>query len=544
MAAETIKNFFVRLGFDVDSSGMSKFGAGLADSSKRVLKFAAGLQAAYGALAAGVYKFAEAKSHLLALSESAHVTVADLQELQFVAEQTGGSAEALNTSVQGLAAQLAGATIGSGGLETFHRLGISVKDANGNIRSTVDVLMEVGDKIKGMDRAKADMFLGQLGIDKSLYHMLTDDISGTKAAYQEMYRSVGVDADKAAEHSRAFVGQMRGLWTMIKLVADAASMLFIDQMGTDVGTLRQLIQDNVGKIMPILKGVVTTITRSAKFFGTLAARLIGWFSALDGGTQKIILGVLAFAAAWRYLNLAFLASPIGMIITGLIALIALIDDFMTWREGGDAAIDWGPWAKDIENIIDLVSWLLGKLGDLWGVIEGPLSSIVSAWADMLLSSFEAVFGVLFDIGKFWVRLFTGDFTGALDALQSAIARVCDWLQGLWAGWDKISDGITGVVSSVVDWFGDDKDAAVEPPRLSALEKIGATEPTPRAAVLGPPSPAVAASGSDAGKDIHISNRTNITVAGGNDPDATARAVGRSQDRVNADLVRHTRGAVR
>lgn len=532
MAAEVLKEFLARLGFQVDEAGLQKFSSSLATATARAAAFGVGVMAAAAGIYAGIYKIAEHNAELLSTAESLGMSVAKLRELNFVASMTGSSSEALKSSLQGLKGAMAGALIGQGGLAAFARLGINIKDAKGHLRDTADVLAEVGQKIKGMDRPKAEMFLGQLGIDKGLYKMLTQDVSGLTNAYREMYAATGMDAQKAAEQSRGFIQETKMLKTVLGLLAESAGIAFIGKMGADVARFRKLLMENFSKIVNVLQAFIGMILRVAAFFGALTIRLfqwiggiVDWFTKLDKSTQAIILGVLGFAAAWKYLNLSFLATPLGAIITGIIALVALIDDFMTYLEGGESLIDWGPWADSIMAVVAALRPLLDALGQVWDMVKGPLMEGFRNFGQDVLAILGDVLGAIVAFITAVVRLFQGDFSGAIDAVLKVFQRLAD-IVNLVAGrigeflsrsWDMVK-GLVG---------GGESNQQSGPPAL-----------------VPSPAFAVAAVGAGAAGKTELNASTVINIEGAGDPEAVGRAVGGQQSRVNADLVRHARGAAR
>jgi len=540
VAAEVLKDFLARLGFEVDEAGAADFKATLAESSTKVLAFGAAVQAmAVGAYAA-IYQIASSKSELLTMADAVGVPVSKLEELAFVAEQSGSSADKLYSSVESVSEALAGASIGQGGLETFHRLGISIRDSNNELRDSVDVLMEVGDKVKDMDPTKASMYLNQLGIDPSMLRMLTSDVSGLSQAYQDMYQAVGVDADQAAEDSRAFVGEVKGLFAMVKLIGDGIAGVFVGDMGRDIARFRKLIQDNVGKIIPVLKTIIDVVVRIGKAFFALTTRLvtwvgmiIDWFGKLDSGTQALILGVLGIAAAWRYLNLAFLATPLGMLLAGLFALLALVDDFMVWKDGGDSFIDWGPWADDIDKVVDGVAGLLKMLGRLWDLIKGPLFEVVGMWAKGVVSALGSLLNVLGSVVSAIVKLFQGDLSGAMSAMGEAFKHVFEMVTNILGNIKEIVGFILDKMGGVLSWAADG---------IGDMLGFGDDDP-PDSPITGN-APTLGVAGMRGAGDTIIHSTTQITVDGSGDPAATARSVGRGQNRANADLVRHAKGAAR
>jgi hypothetical protein len=525
-AGEVLKEFLARLGFEIDEAGAQKFTSWLGTATTRSMAFGAVIMAAAGAVYAGVYKIAESNAQLLSMAEALNMNVAKLREMNFVANLTGASAEALKSSLQGLQAQMAGATIGQGGIATFARLGIHIKDANGKLRDTGDVLLDVGAKIKKMDRPRAEMFLGQLGIDKSLYKMLTRDVSGLTEAYRDMYAATGMDAQKSAEQSRDFVQEVKLLKEVFKLLAESVGIALIGKAGKDVTEFRKKLLKNFKPIMAVLLGVIKLILRVAGFVGAMADRVIGWiggivrwFQTLDSSTQTLILGVLGFAAAWKYLNLAFLATPIGAIITGIIALVAIIDDLMTYMEGGESLIDWGPWVGQIETITGEFGKLMDVLGALWNLIKGPLLEAFAEIGNGAIDTLSGILNVVLNLITMLTNLANLDWTAAWESALKLAQGILDTILGI-----AKATGITSAVKGVARIFGGSNDG---PPALG---------PSPAFA-------AAAAGAAGAGK-TELNANTTVYVDGAGDPEATARAVARQQTNVNADLVRNTRGAAR
>lgn len=525
MSGEVLKEFLARLGFEVDEQGMKQFNTGLASATKRAMAMGAALQAMAIGIHAAVYRIASAQAQLLDLSDATGVAVADLEELGFVATITGSDAARLNSSIENLQKSMAETLLGKGGMEGFRRLGINIKDTNGQLRDTVDVLFEVGDKIKDMPTGKRAMFLSQLGIDRSLVRMLTEDISGLRDTYSQMYAVAGVDAQHAAEDSRAYVEEVKTLKEIMSMLAKSVAMTVINKMREDLLRFRKSIQENFGKISNVIQSVLKAFLRLAGAVGAILLRiggwignLIEWFGRLEQGTQNLILVAGSLLAAWRLLNLGFLATPLGLILTGLLAIVAVVDDFMTWMEGGESLLDWGPWAGTIMEVVDALAPLMDALGQLWDMVKGPLFASFQWWGKYVATLIGDVARIIASFVLAIVRLFQGDFSGALqavlDLLNNLLGLVGDALS-------LVGDLVEGAWTSLQGIFGSGDQAA------------------PARPILGP-TPAMA--GATANTSINAS--TVISVDGARSPEATARAVGIEQRRVNADLVRNTKGAVR
>lgn len=529
MGAEVLKDFLARLGWDIDEAGYQKFSSALGTATKRAMLFGAGITAAATAAYYGIYKIAENNADLLNTSESLGMNVARLREMNFAATIMGSSSDALKSSLEGLKSAMAGATIGGGGLATFARLGINIRDANGHLRNTDAVLEDVAKRIKGMDRAKGEMFLGQLGIDKSLYRMLTQDVSGLTEAYRGMYAATGMDAEKSAEQSREFVKEVKILKEVFGLLAETVGIALIGKAGKDVKTFRQMLVSNFGPIVSAIKPVIEVVLTLAGFFLTLALRvfqwvggIINWFKSLDSSTQTLIASVLGFAAAWKFLNLAFLASPLGMIITGLIALVSLFDDLQTYMEGGESLVNWGPWVGQIEAIMGELGKLMDNLKVLWDLVKGPLLSAFAEMGSGAIDTLTGILSIVINLITLLTNLANLDWAAAWQSALKVAQAILDTVMGI-----AKATGVLSAIKGIAGIFG------------------GGGNNEQSAPVLGP-SPAFAAATAGAGMPgkTELNQTTNVFVDGSDDPEAVGRSVANQQRNVNNDLVRHSKGAAR
>jgi len=541
--ASRIKEFLAALGFEIDEAGYQRFNRSLASASLRVAAFGAGIQTVAAGAYAFLYKIAQSQSQMLSLSEATGVAVKKLEELNYIAAQTGASQEALSSSLKGLQQAMAGATIGQGGLAAFHRLGIRIKDVNGRLRATDDVLFEIGDRIKNMDRGRQEMFLGQLGVDRSLVKMLTQDVTGLRDAYREMYAAAGTDAQAAAEASRSFIKEIHNIKTVFWMMAKSVGLAVIGRMEADIVRLRKAVVENFGKISRVIQTLLAVLMRLAGAFGALTMRLMGWvgnivdwFGQLDDGSQRLILAAVGMAAAWRLLNLQFLATPLGLLLSLGAVIVGLVDDFLTWREGGESLIDWG---SDMGRMLGFLTGGAAALGAGLIVLPGIVSAVTTAWG-ILQTATTAVTTAL--------RVMTA--TAAANPYMAAFLALAFVASLIIANWEKVKawfgsfvDWLMGKfkwiaesAQTVAGWFSGDEDQPAKIPDIGAPER-------PSAPLLGP-TPALAAAAAGHTSTANINASTVINVEGAGDPAAVGRAVGGEQNRVNADLVRHARGAAR
>ena len=304
---------------------------------------------------------------------------------------------------------------------------------------------------------------------------LNMSLAKTKFAFEAIYRSVG---------SRFF--------GLITKQSDA---------------FREKLYKNMPKIQAALERMVKFIFKAIEATTALGLRLwsiltrvYDFFVKLDKATDgwsTIILGVIA---AWKLLNLSFLATPLGMILAGLVAILALFDDFKTWQEGGKSLFDWTTFVP----IIDAVN--------------AALSVLVKTW--------RAMFDVIGNIVLAFYQLFKGDYTGFFDSLKGAALSLINVLKSLWEQM-KAGMNVAGALGTwAMNLFGNNNGAAVQ----------GNPVGRPLANPIG--------SSSSSLTNQNVNQQTTISVQGSADANSVGKAVAGEQGKVNFDMVRNMKGATR
>ena len=400
MTAEPIKEFLVGLGFKVDEAGLERFSSRI----KKATFAAAGLAAAAVASATAITKFvsgvADKFDDIGDLAARIDTTAEEILRLGFVATLTGSSLDAVKSSVENLNRVAGEASRGIGrGAKVFENLGISVKNTNGEMKDTSQLMAEVGDKIKDLGRGEQLALLSKLGIDATLIGALTEDVSGLAAEFDQLYKNAGIDSNKAAKLSGEFNDSMDRLTMSFDAIKSAVGLRFMGQVKNGIDTLRKFLVENMPKIINAVSPIIKLVLGIAEAFITIAGRIgsgigviIGFFGRLNDATNGWAGYILAAAAAWKIFNLAFLATPLGIILSLAAAIALLVDDFMTWREGGDTLIDWDSWKQGFDSAMEAMR----------------------ALRKLFTDSFKA----MFDAAASLVKLLTGDFGTILSTIGS------------------------------------------------------------------------------------------------------------------------------
>ena len=569
MTGETIKEFLVGLGWDIDEAGMKKFDASITETGKKLAVLAAAVTATAGAILAGITKVAIASEKLGYLSEWVKSSVANLEMLGYVSEQLGVSADQSRAAIEGFAKFMRSTPMGESFLRSF---GVATRDANGELKDTTELLFSVGQRIKDMPRYRQMVILGRLGIDENMLRVITKDVGDLQTAFRKMYEVAGVDAEDAAKSSREFMNELRTLKTLAEMLARAVSLSFIKKIKEDLITLRKAVMDNFDRIAEIMKFVIGIVLRVAGAIGAMVVRsvkwvasLIDWFRGLHKLDQIILGGILALAAAWKFLNLAFLATPLGKLIALAVVIALLIDDFQTWKEGGKSLIDWNSnWAKSLAGLV----FSLGLL--VTGMAAAKAAMVVYTFAVNAAKVATVAFNLVTNANP-WVRaamflLFLAGMTIAYwGSVKTFFQGFYDWLAGIFGGiGGQINWAINGILKIIglAEKAKEQADKAWNPENMEVDPLTGEPIPAPaqgeprgfdlaRAAnnsaqVSGQRGwggvPLLLPSVTNNQGGNSLSANTTINVQGGKDSAATGRAVAGEQNRVNANLTRNLLGA--
>ena len=371
MNAETIKDFLVSLGFQIDDAGARKFDSVVLGATLNVVKLGTAVEATALSVVAFTAKIASGLDKLYWSSQRTGATVAGIQAIGYAASQVGSSAEAARGSLESLAHFVRN----NPGAEGFlNRLGVQTRDAGGNMRDMASIFTGVGQQLSRMPYYRANQYAQMLGIDENTLLAMRRGMGQFSTQYTQMAKAIGFNADQAAVSSNRFMTSLRSFGQMAGLARDKIGSNLAEGLSGSIDTLRRQIVDNFPKIEQTITSGVKGILWLAEVIGRVVYRLIqaagdikDWWGSLDKSTRHLIETLGALVIAWRLLNSAFLMSPVGRIIALGAAIIGLYDDYKTWKEGGQSLIDWKKWEPEIRNAVKGVNNLKNSVMTLLGI---------------------------------------------------------------------------------------------------------------------------------------------------------------------------------
>lgn len=373
MAEEgVIRNFMVALGFKTDNTGLGQ----MQDAMGRVELKSVALKTALMALATGaliaVRQTASELDKLYFSSQRIGASATNITAFGNAISQMGGNAESAIGTLESLAEKMRN----SPGYEgMINSLGVNTKQANGEMRDRVDVMKDLSGVLAQMPAYQANAYANSLGIDQNtLLAMRDGKFVSNMEKYQKIQEQLGMN-DDLTKSGNDFMTEYRDLTMVTKTGFQVIVMQAGKALIPILRLLNQLIQAGISafsQLNPEIKQMLGVGLR----FGMLAL-VFGGFIKTFGMIFKFIPMIKSFIGVLKLFRLAFLASPIGIILALAAALALLYDDYKTWRDGGKSLFDWSKWTNGIDTIINKIKDFLDLLDKIKDKVINFVQKVIS-----------------------------------------------------------------------------------------------------------------------------------------------------------------------
>lgn len=598
-----IDSLLVALGFEVDTSGADQWIDKARDAETAAIGFVGAIVALAGAVGAATIAVASSLDEIGDFADLNDVSAVAVLELGHAAQLSGSSLDALKSSVQGLNRVAGEAALGIGrGAKLFATLGLSAKDAEGNVKSFDDLLLDIADKMQGLSAQEQIALASKLGIDASLVPMLRKGRDEIEALRQEM-RDFGAPQEADFAAAGDLMDSIDRLKAMFVATGQTIALYFLPIVKETVDAFRQwwfanrqLVRDNMLAGLQFFINLVQTVFEWLRRLGAV----VNWLIELMGG-WRVVLGLLgaaltvfvsaqtlklltsfvailnaARAAVWGLLAGVGLV-PI-LIAAAAAALFLLIDDVVNFIEGNDSVIGrlaerfpafgallqqigaqfrafWEQFTAILSQLTPMFEMLVNSVGQLfvalWDLLSPVLGAILQVIGAILPPVLSLVQGIVLVITQLLVGLTTGvtvlanllvgTLTGAINILTASFRS---FFADLASGWNATFGLIGRGVDTVKGWFGIGKGSPT--PGAAPASALAQGAATGVAATAGG-APMGATTG--VGRANSTVNQTTVTVGAPNitvqspDPARAGEAVKSELDAVNRNAIRNSQSSV-
>lgn len=365
-----IDSLVATLSFDFDDKALKKFDEGMQSAGKAIAIVAAGAATAGVAIFAFTSKIAEQNDELGKTARIIGITSQAINELGFVAQLNGGSINGMSSSLENLSKTASEASRGVGaGVEAFGILGISVTEANGQIKQTDDLLLDVADAVAQLNTQSEKIeLLSKLGIDSSLLLTLEQGSNAIRRQREEV-EALGFVLDKnATDAAEKFNDEMLRVNTVIKGVASAIGTKLMKQITPMIEMFLEWFKANKEIIKQNLSSFFEKLTRVVHALFNIGVRVVNVVNKIVESFGGWKAALSATAIALTALNARALLLP-ALILAAGAAIFLLIEDIVAFANGADSQM--GALAKRSETfkvVLESLIEVFKTVAEGWNLI--------------------------------------------------------------------------------------------------------------------------------------------------------------------------------
>lgn len=410
------------------------------------------------------------------LAGAANASIVEVEDLGVSLKYAGGVAASLKVPVEDVVNALA--ILGKYGIKGS-TAGTSLRQILVSLTGTSKKATKQLEELGIITADGSNKFFDSQGNAKSLaevFQILQDATAGLSneqklAAFKTIFNNralaAALDLTKAGADGFAKMNE-----ELSKTTAAEVSAKRLDNLSGDVEILRGNIDTLLIKagtpFQDFLRGIVQNVTKVIQAFANLSpetqslifkilafaaaglaviAGLAGFISMLFSIGQGIMALVSAFKLLWaglqiamvafRALGIAMVTNPVGLIILGIIALIAAI--IWLWNN---------------------CEWFRNAVVAVWEAIKTGFSAVVEwfkglpAWFNNLWNSIKTgAENIWNNIVSFFTVTIPGFFQNAWNTITSGVSSFIESFLNFWRELpEKVKSWVSQLVNGVIDWF--------------------------------------------------------------------------------------------
>ncbi len=267
------------------------------------------------------------------LAKNIGISTGELDAWQQAAARNGGTAEATGQSLLGLTQQFQQLSLGGmpESIKYFRALGVSISDANNDMRPMSDILLDLSDKFKNMSPQRANAFGAALGLDQGTITLLRQGRQAVEEYLAEA-RKIGAMSEEDAQAGIKFQQSLSKFEQSIRNLGLA--------IGNDLMPIFETYMDQVTAWLSSPEGkefVTKEVHEDIQKFADGIKAIIEHFSEF----KVVAEGIAAFMATRWIVSMTAGLGPVGLAVAGIAAGFLAIKTLM-----GDARTDPKDWAPD------------------------------------------------------------------------------------------------------------------------------------------------------------------------------------------------------
>ncbi len=378
-ARDVVRELVTVLGFDLDERKHKKYGALITNFKTKLRAAAVEFGIFAGALGAFTRNVARSGAEIFETSRSLGLSTDALQEWRFAAESAGLAVETMNSSLLSFSRRIGlAASMGTGpAIRAIGMLGLQLRDTEGNIRDTDELLTETFQKLDRITEAQkrnaiaADLFnLSGAQMNK----LLENGADGLAELRRQAHRTGGIMDEGLTAQSKKLSQAWLVMTMSLKGLRNRLAKEWLPAMTEGIEKAAKWVRENQALIATLVKMVVAIMA------------------------LKVVISVVTALGA----ALALVTAPLTIVIAGLAALALIAQDVYTYLSGSGRSLTGNVvakvsalWDRGVAAVNKWVTdtlpgWLIDGLSTAWDWVWDSIDATAQYLQDLLGDAVAAV----------------------------------------------------------------------------------------------------------------------------------------------------------
>ena len=342
-----------------------------------VSKTAAAFLTSMGALG---LKAVDTADDLETLAQQTGLTTDEIQRMQYASELVDVSLDDITGALRKMKGNM------KDGNATFEQLGVSIRDADGNMRSATDVFY---DSLTALSQIENETERDQLAM--ALFGKSADELAGIIDDGGQALKEYGDEAERMG------------------MIMSEEELSALSDINDQVEKMKNLFKGNALKLgakiaeaaAPIVEKLAAALGKVAEWFDKLTpqqAEMALKIAAVVAAIAPVmmIIGKLVTGIGGLITAFGFLLSPVGLIIAAIVALIAIgVLLYKNWDKIKAKAIEVknniiAAWNNMKASIAEAVENIKTAVTDKWNAIKSAVEEKIEALKSGAIEKFNAL----------------------------------------------------------------------------------------------------------------------------------------------------------